>query len=209
MHGSNLTRFARVVGDLALHPQRIYPYLTIGPWSRYTPLQLGLPWFSLSAIRFLDEYVSKTMSVFEYGSGGSTVYFAKHAASVTATEDNQQWLDRVQSRLAAKGVSNVALQFRPFDFHHPVDFEKSDYLNSIPDSRFDIIVVDGTEEAVRVRPTCFHHAESRIAPGGIIIVDDSWRYLQLHSAHRAKSFRHFRSIGPGRPGVTSTDIFFY
>jgi len=149
------------------------------------------------------------MNVFEYGSGGSTVYFAKNCASVTSTEDNKQWLERVDTRLAAQGISNATLQFRPFDFHHPVDFEKSDYLHSIPDRHFDVIVVDGTEESVQVRPACFQYAESRIGPGGIIIVDDSWRYLRLRPTHSAKSFREFRSIGPCRPGVTSTDIFFY
>jgi predicted O-methyltransferase YrrM len=214
LHGSNLTRLARVVRDLTTHPQHIYPYFSIGPWSAKTPLELGLPWFSLSAIRFLDKYVSKTMDVFEYGSGGSTIYFANHAASVTSTEDNQQWLQRVEAALAAEGITNATLQFRPFDFHAAVDFKKSDYLHSIPDRPFDIIIVDGTivgetEESVQVRLTCFRHAESRIAPGGIIIVDDSWLYPQLRSAHRAKSYRQFRSIGPCRPGVTSTDILFY
>ena len=149
------------------------------------------------------------MNVFEYGSGGSTIYFAKRAASVTSTEDNREWLERVQAHLAAEAISNATLLFRPFDFCHPVDFEKSDYLQSIPDRPFDMIIVDGTEESVQVRPTCFRYAETRIAPGGVIIVDDSWRYPQLRFDNRAKSFREFRSIGPCRPGVTSTDIFFY
>lgn len=149
------------------------------------------------------------MDVFEYGSGGSTLYFARRGASVTSTEDKSDWLRRVQTELSAQRITNVALQFRPFDFHRPISFDESDYLRSIPDRSFDIIIVDGTEEVVPLRPTCFHHAESRIASGGIIIVDDSWRYPQLRSANRAKSFREFRSVGPCRAGVTSTDVYFY
>jgi len=197
------------VRDLAFHPQYIGPYFTIGPWSRQAPLELGLPWFSLAAIRFLSQYVSKSMNVFEYGSGGSTIYFARKAASIVSTEDNSQWLERVKAQLAASDIDNATLQFRPFDFHHPAGFENSDYLRSIPERAFDIIVVDGTEELIQVRPTCFQYAEKRIKPGGIIIVDDSWRYPQLRSAHHAKSVREFRSVGPCRPGVTSTDIYFY
>lgn len=209
MHGSNLTRLARVVCDLTLHPHCIPAYFANGPWAGKSPLELGLPWFALSAIRFLNGYVTKSMEVFEYGSGGSTVYFAERAASVIATENDQEWLEQVQAHLAARRIANVTLQLRPFDFHRPVGFDESDYLRSIPDRPFDIIVIDGAEEGVPVRPTCFQHAESRIEPGGIIIVDDSWRYPQLRSTHQAKSYREFRSIGPCRAGVTSTDIFFY
>jgi predicted O-methyltransferase YrrM len=76
-------------------------------------------------------------------------------------------------------------------------------------------VVDGTEEfigqrgAMLVRPMCFHHAENFIRQGGIIVVDDSWSYPELRRENRAKKCRVFKSIGPSRPGVTSTDVFFY
>ena len=209
MKGSNLTKISRVFAHLVTHPQHIPSYLSSGPLSAKSPLEHGLPWFSLSAIHFLDSFVSKSMKVFEYGSGGSTVYFANRAGSVVSTEDNKDWLELVQTELAASGIANVTLQYRSFDFHRAEHFEQSDYLCSIPDRAFDIIIVDGTEESIPVRPTCFQHAESRVAPGGIIVVDDSWRYPELRSLNHAKSFREFRSIGPCRPGVTSTDVYFY
>ena len=79
----------------------------------------------------------------------------------------------------------------------------------MPDERFDIIVVDGSEEWTQVRPICFQKAEARMKWGGIIVVDDSWRYPGLRERNRAKSLRIFQSVGPCRPGVTSTDVFFY
>lgn len=209
MKGNNLSKVCRLLAHLATHPNHIASYLSFGPLSSKSPLDLGLPWFSLSAIHFLDSFVSQSMNVFEYGSGGSTIYFAGRAASIISTEDNKEWLERVQIRLAANGAANVTLQHRPFDFHRAEHFEQSEYLCSIPDRAFDVIIVDGTEESIPVRPACFYHAESRIAEGGIIVVDDSWRYRELRSRNRAKSFREFRGIGPCRPGVTSTDVFFY
>jgi predicted O-methyltransferase YrrM len=209
MKGSNFTKVTRLLMHLVTHPHHILAYLSSGPFSEKSPLGRGLPWFSLSAIHFLDSFVSKSMNVFEYGSGGSTVYFANRAGSITSTEDNKNWLARVQTELAASGIANVALQYRPFDFHGAEDFKQSEYLHFIPDRSFDIIVIDGTEEDIPVRPTCFYHAESKVAPGGIIVVDDSWRYPELRSLNHAKSFREFRSIGPCRPGVTSTDVYFY
>src|ERR1022692_694672 len=95
------------------------------------------------------------------------------------------------------------------DFKNPEGFENSAYLHSIPPQKFDVIVVDGAEDAVPVRPICFYHAENFINPGGIIVVDDSWRYPELRRINRAAKHRIFKSVGPCRPGVTSTDIFFY
>jgi hypothetical protein len=52
-------------------------------------------------------------------------------------------------------------------------------------------------------------AEKSIKKGGIIILDDSWRYDQVRSRNSAKKHVVLKSTGPCRYGVTSTDIFFY
>jgi spermidine synthase len=155
------------------------------------------------------------MSVFEYGSGGSTLFIAKKTQAVISTEDNPIWLEKVKERLEREALSNVVMQHFQFDPKNPQNFQHSDYLDSIPAKKFDVIVVDGTEEyfgqqdAARVRPFCFRHAEEYIKPGGIIVLDDSWYYPELRGANRAKNCRIFQSVGPCRPGVTSTGIFFY
>ena len=209
MTGSNLAKVSRLLVHLATHPTHLPSYIAQGPLSKKGPLELGLPWFSQSAIRFLDSFVTKSMRTFEFGSGGSTIYFARRSAFVTSTEDNQDWLTRVQTELTKSGIANVELQHRPYDFHNASHFDESAYARSIPDRPFDIIVIDGAEMSAPVRPVCFQQAERRIAPGGIIIVDDSWRYPELRVTHHAKSFTEFRSTGPCRPGLTSTDIYFY
>jgi len=209
MEGTRLTKIARVLADLAAHPGQIAPYLTHGPLSSKKPLELELPWFSFAAIDFLRGFATPQMSVFEYGSGGSTLFFAKRCARVVSTEDNKGWLDLVEGAVGKAGVANVSVRHHPYDFHAAKEFDQSGYLNSIPGEPFQIIVVDGMEREIPVRPTCFYHAEKVIQPGGVIVVDDSWRYPQLRSANRAKSFREFRGVGPCRPGVTSTDIYFY
>lgn len=209
MKGNALTKLARLGRHLLTHPRHILPYLTTGPLCRRSPLELGVPWFAQTAIEFLERHVTREMHVFEYGAGGSTLFFARRAAAVVSTEDNADWMQRVEQGLAAERVANVRLQFHPFDFQHAENFAASSYLNSLPPDPLDIIVVDGIEDVTPVRPQCFRLAEMRIKPGGIIIVDDSWRYPELRTANRAKSWREFRSTGPCRPGVTSTDIYFY
>lgn len=209
MHGTVSQKIGRVIGNLILHPQYISRCLSHNVINGKTPLDLEIPWFSYAAIDFLEGFVQPDMSMFEYGSGGSTLFFAKRARRVVSVEDNPKWHQWVSRRLQQQGLSNVTLKLCEFNFKEPVGFERSDYLQAIPDEKFDIIVVDGSEEWTQVRPICFQKAEGQIKQGGIIVVDDSWRYPALREEHHAKRLQVFQSVGPCRPGVTSTDVFFY
>ena len=209
MHGTVPQKIARVIGDLVSHPQYIPRHLTHSLVNGKTPLDLGIPWFSYAAIDFLEKYLKPHMTVFEYGSGGSTLFFAKRVKQVISVEDNPTWHELVTRRLADKGQTNATLKLHPFDFKNPVGFETSAYLQAMPEGPFDVIVVDGSEEWTQVRPICFEKAEGHVKQDGIIVVDDSWRYPKLREHNRAQRFEIFQSVGPCRPGVTSTDVFFY
>jgi len=209
MHGTIPVKIGRVVGNLITHPQYLGRCLAHNLRNGKTPLDLELPWFSYAAIDFLETFVRPNHAVCEFGSGGSTLFFARRARSVYAIEDNATWHELVAQRLQALGLRNATLKLCPFNFKEPAGFADSDYLNGIPPGQFDIIVVDGSEEWTPVRPACFEKAEERIGPGGIIVVDDSWRYPQIRQKHHARNHQVFQSVGPCRPGVTSTDVFFY
>jgi SAM-dependent methyltransferase len=209
MHGTVPQKVGRVITDLLLHPQYIPRCLNHNVIQGKTPLDLEVPWFSYAAIDFLEGFLRPAMTVCEYGSGGSTIFFSSRTKSVVSIEDNQKWYELVSNRLRDKGISNVTLKLCPFDFKNPVGFEQSAYLHALPDEKFDVIVVDGSEEWNQVRPICFAKAEKHVKAGGIIAVDDSWRYPTLRENHHARDLKVFQSVGPCRPGVTSTDIFFY
>jgi predicted O-methyltransferase YrrM len=218
MNGTLPQKAARLLGDLLVKPQHVPRYVRHNLVNGTSPLDLELPWFSYDAIDFLKQFLRPDMRVAEYGSGGSTLFFAQRVREVTSIEDNRLWFELVSNRAAERGWDHVQLKYQPYDFRNAADFESSDYLHALPAGPLDVVVIDGSEESARpgarcfigkVRPACFYHAESRIAPGGIIIVDDSWRYPDLRASHQAQEMRTFQSSGPCRPGVTSTDIFFY
>ncbi|HEV2208515.1 MAG TPA: class I SAM-dependent methyltransferase [Verrucomicrobiae bacterium] len=209
MHGTVPKKIGRVVANLMLHPQYLARCVRHNLINGKTPLDLEVPWFSYAAIDFLGTFLQPHMTVGEYGSGGSTLFFAHRVKSVFSIEDNPKWYELVSTRLKERGLSNVTLVLRPFDFKSPVDFEHSSYLHALPDEPFDVIVIDGSEEWTQVRPVCFQLAERRVKPGGLILVDDSWRYPALRQNHHAREVRILQSVGPGRPGVTSTDVYFY
>jgi SAM-dependent methyltransferase len=209
MQGTIPQKIGRLVADFCLHPQYMPRCLAHNVIGRKTPADLELPWFSYAAIDFLDDFLKPHMTVCEYGSGGSTFFFARRTQSVFSIEDNPHWHTLVSARLRDKSIGNVTLKLHPFDFKTPTGFERSDYLHAIPNERFDVIVVDGSEEWTRIRPVCFEKAQSRVKQDGIIVVDDSWRYPEIRQRHAATHFQTFQSVGPCRPGVTSTDVFFY
>ena len=206
---TNPQRVAKLAGHLMQHPGNVPRYVAHNLISRKPPVELELPWFSYGAIDFLENYLRKETRVFEFGSGGSTLFFAQRAKSVTSVEDNAHWCELVAEKLAACRIENVDLRHVPVTFTTEEAFAASDYLNAVRQSAFDTIIVDGTEWALRARPICFRAAEKQIAPGGIIVVDDSWRYRELREENRAKRFEVFESVGPARYGVTSTDVYFY
>jgi SAM-dependent methyltransferase len=209
MRGTVPQKIGRVISNLIQHPQYISRCVTHNVMQRTTPLDLGIPWFSYAAIDFLEDWLDSSMTVCEYGSGGSTVFFARRTKSVFSIEDNPSWYELVSQRLKAQSLTNATLRLCPFDFKNPEGFENSEYLHAMPDQKFDVIVVDGSEEWTQVRPICFRRAEAHIKPGGIIVVDDSWRYPHLREKNAARAVRVFQSVGPCRPGVTSTDVFLY
>ncbi len=212
MEGSIARKMGRLVMNLAAYPRHLPRYIRDNTrhWlANATPLDLEIPWFSYAATDMLESFLEPHMKAFEYGSGGSTIFLAKRVKAVLSVEDNSVWFDIVSRRLHETGLSNVELLLRPFDVKNPVGFESSEYFGALPDEMFDVLVIDGSEEWTQVRPACFRRAEERVNPGGIIVLDDSWRYHEPQRSNKARRVESFVSTGPCRPGVTSTDIFFY
>lgn len=207
MQGGIPTKLLRLARDLARTPRRIPLYLQ---YAGAEPLHLRLPWFSWAAIDFLKARDFSNCNVFEFGSGGSTLFFSDRALSVTSVEDNRVWHEVVSTAISDEGLSNARVVFADASRDRHVDYGSTPYVNAL-DKPYDVIVVDGTEDWPDeiVRPVCFERAESFVSKGSIIIVDDAWRYDGKIASTHAVEHRKFESIGPGRPGVTRTDVYFY
>lgn len=168
-----------------------------------------MPWWTFGAVREIEGRVHKAMEVFEYGSGGSTVFLAQRCRMVTAVEDDPQWTEAVRKEGARRGLTNIQILKCPYDFVQAHQFEDSDYFRSIRGKKYDLVVVDGQEYGIQVRGSCFWEAERHIRAGGMILVDDSYRYPQIKKRNQAVRFEIFRGTGYCRRGVSETAIFFY
>lgn len=133
-------------------------------------LKNGWPWIVPDALDFLNEIVSPDWRVFEWGAGGSTVYFARNCQSVISIEHNTEWIDRVNKMLV--GLDNVDLRhvrglpkdvkdrFRPY----------ADAILEFPDESFDLISVDGEASC---RGWCVTNALPKLRIGGWLLLDNS------------------------------------
>jgi predicted O-methyltransferase YrrM len=210
MNLTNTQRVLKLAGALITQPKYTPPYLLSNlSRTRHFPLSQGVPWWSFAAIDAADR-LFPGRRIFEWGSGGSTVRYARKGCQITAIEDDQIWLDAVQTALAAAGVANQAtLHHVPFNFDQPHDFASSSYCQALSGSQWDVVIIDGQDKTFRERITCFHHADPLMKPGSIILVDDFWRYEELLTRHSAQTVQVFELVGPCRIGVTSTAMFFY
>src|SRR6266851_3560212 len=137
MYGSMPTKLARLAGAHLTHPAYTLRWLAN---LRRPPIESGLPWFTFAAIDFLDEWVKPHHTVFEYGCGGSTVFFAERAQAVVCIEHNDRWRTRVLQRLATLGLGNVLIGIEPAGRNPPL--ASSAYCRAL-DRSYDIVVVDG------------------------------------------------------------------
>lgn len=145
-------------------------------------VDLDVPWWSYDAIDKVDAFLAERPKarVFEYGSGASTIWAARRAYHITSVEHDADWYPIISGRL--KPFSNVDLKLIEPDTDYdaaygstkPGNTERSfrSYVTSIEDAGgpFDMIVIDG-----RARVACLRQALDYLAPGGIIVFDNSGR----------------------------------
>jgi len=154
-----------------------------------------IPWFSYSAIEYLDSLDLSKKDVFEFGTGNSTVYWAKNARSVAGIENNESWLSYVKNQTLK--FKNVKLTFEK---------NKNQYANALSKlkRKFDIIIIDGEN-----RQECVNIAIKQLKRGGLIILDNSdWYPKTCRSLHNIGFTEiNFSGFGPINPYCTTTSFF--
>jgi len=120
-----------------------------------------LPWYTYPAIDYLRQLDFRTKTIFEYGSGMSTLFWASIAGRVVSVEDDEQWFDSISARVP----SNAAVTLQPDLAEFPAMIHRTN-------EQFDVIVVDGPARG-RTRLKCCREALTTLRSGGLIILDNS------------------------------------
>lgn len=120
-----------------------------------------LPWFTYSAIEFIQTRLSENLKIFEFGSGNSTIFFSERVSLVYAAEHDKNWLNKLKNYESEKLKLFYTNSDTPEQYIKPL-------IDS--DSKFDIIIVDGL-----YRSNCIKNSLEFLTEEGIIILDDSER----------------------------------
>ena len=161
-------------------------------------VQLDLPWWTYRAIDVVGGYLAGlgySARVFEYGSGASTIWLARRAASVESVEHDETWATRVRELAAVREglrCTPVVHVLEVPTSPHPVvpsgapsgrgrDF--AGYVAAIDrtDGEFDLVLVDG-----RAREAALLKALDRVSSGGLVLLDDAQRQRYQGAIHAAE-----------------------
>ena len=151
-----------------------------------------LPWYTYPFLEYIKQFDYRSKLIFEWGSGNSSLFWAKEAKKVTSVENNQDWYNEVKKNINA----NQDLIFAQ---------SESKYINSIRSGQFDIIIIDGS-----YRLKCAEIAPEFLNENGIIIVDNSDWFPKACNILKSNGFFQidFIGFGPINNYTWSTSIFF-
>jgi predicted O-methyltransferase YrrM len=137
------------------------------------------PWIAVEAIKFLNTVVLMPHMIgLEWGAGASTAWYAKRLKRLYTIEHDPMWAADVQSYLASENIGNNATVYHipPDDDNDPA-YQGDDKITRRTYVRcacapqvVDFIAIDG-----RARTACLREAILRLAPGGILLLDDAGR----------------------------------
>lgn len=148
---------------------------TIKNWECIDRWGNPIPWYTYPAIEFLNSLNFSNKSVFEYGGGNSTLWWAKKVLNIVSVEHDPEWFAKIESKLQVN-YRNVKLI---------LERDKDSYINTIlkSDLKFDVVVIDG-----RWRGDCAKVIGEKLnfKEGFMIILDNSDWYPKTTKYIREK-----------------------
>lgn len=154
-----------------------------------------IPWITYPAFEYLSQFDYAESDVFEFGSGNSTLFWARRARSVVSIETDKEWFETLR-----KGKPpNVQLSL----------VEGADEFsgNILKTGRtFDVIVVDSAKH----RYGAALNAAKAISAGGMVIFDNADWYPNSCRVLRDGGLLQidFHGLGPVNGYAWTTSIFF-
>ena len=152
-----------------------------------------LAMYTYAALEYLNSLDFSGKSIFEFGSGSSTLYWMGKGALVTSVENNEKWFDKIKN---LEGNNAIFAKTSP------------EYVDSILKfDDFDVIIIDG----IFSRYLCAKNAIKKIKDDGLIILDNSDWY-----PNTAKLIKEsldwiqvdFYGIRPTKADTSVTSLFF-
>jgi predicted O-methyltransferase YrrM len=134
------------------------------------------PWITRDALEVLDAMLRPSDRGIEWGSGGTTPWFASRIEHLTSVEGSSQWHAGLRAELDARRVDNVDLRLvAADDLGHDTPEHRAAYVGAAPEiepGSLDLAFVDG-----EYRDACALRALDLLRPGGLLVLDNAETYL--------------------------------
>ena len=138
------------------------------------------PWLTPQAVRFLEGWLKPGDKMLEFGSGRSTIWFARRVNSLVSVEHDPLWYERVNASLKAQNLEHVIY------LKKSIEGSPAEYTlvpGRFEDNSLDVILVDG-----RLRDECINASLPKLKPGGLLVLDNADVYIPSQvitpNAHR-------------------------
>ncbi len=157
------------------------------------------------AATWIEENITSDMTVFEYGSGASTIYFNKKVGTVITVEYSPQKHRKIYAILTKKDnyrLIEPTKTDKPYPYSHisygsaDQEFDHytfKDYVTHIEEyEKFDMVFING-----RSRASCIWVAASRVKSGGFLILNDAERYEYQNAIELFLKENPYQEFGRG------------
>lgn len=161
-----------------------------------------LPWMNYPVVSFLKERITTDHSMFEFGSGYSTLFYANLCKSIISVEHDEKWLGEIKPELPEN--SKIILCPKDQDGEYCRSAMKVSRMSEAP---FDLIVIDGAD-----RTNCMKQSMQALSSRGVFILDDTdgKTFSECKIIAEKEGFRYinFQGLKPTGKHNESTAIFY-
>lgn len=153
----------------------------------------AIPWYTYPAIEYLVGLDFSRSKILEFGSGASSIWWARRAESVLVVEHDKEWF----SISARNSGANLKIIFAKTE---------TDYLAAATGERFDVVIIDGIH-----RHRCAERVSEILAADGLVVLDNSdWHPETARYLREKHDFLQvdFHGFGPINNYTWTTSLFF-
>ena len=167
------------------------------------------PWMSRSEYRLILKHLEPHPSLFEWGAGFSTLFFAPHVRQVYSVEHDPSWYRHVLDAVQKQQQTNVELQLQPPD--EPLTGEPNyrrtgsarfsqfeGYIQNIGTrsvARFDRVLIDG-----RSRPECAREALHHLHEESLVFIHDFYNTNYERASYHRVIYEHYAPVASVQKG---------
>jgi hypothetical protein len=137
-----------------------------------------IPWYNYAMIDFLKEKMPSDISVFEFGCGYSSIFYAKRTTCVTSVETRKPWADKINNLRKQLQLENLEINMI-LDQDQDMSFAIEETM-----TKYDLVVIDSKD-----RNECTVAASRHLTQNGCILIDNTER------SNYKSSFDFLHNIG--------------